>query len=598
MRNDYPCTYCKSRRRKCVYADDFDDCLLCMQMEVDCIPCGLSDGEQPLRDGDHQVKQWRRQINQVEHDLDTLRQLMNEHLQWDLRIVNGCIQVASRIRNLDELFEYNQASIRYLSPFEQFFRRELIQFKGVSASVALASTGLIVRHAMPHSTTRHIICHGLHEIAHERMDSLVKLYMERYNSYTGLLHSRSFLEYYHGLEDPLSSPLALAICVDCIAYFYPQLKYSIQETRDMAEFFYVRCKDMVLDILDEPRGRLEAIVATNLLMQYLLDILLEYGEARRLATIALLACHELESQDLSHIQKVLLQRSRVSLQLWICYIDLIIEDRFDFTSIKADTVYMLDDDPAPVLIYLSMWRHVIGLVGSEYITTLMEHVRYSVLHGRPCELSLDLILQFEPTIQKWWNNLPSELRLCDDPFDLNASREAIENVLSSTHMIPLALVHLITAMTQSTLLQPHSPTQDQGNTDIINILRDRAQTLTLCSTQALIYVMKKNLEVDIEAMPLSFGYMMGVLHSVCNIFTCQRIQLPSEMQSMLIYCFTQLHSIVPSDHHIPESSTKLLSFVKTYESNPIVVYSRYPMPRLAMLSDILHTCLRQLNTPA
>ena len=131
-------------------------------------------------------------------------------------------------------------------------------------------------------------------------------------------------------------------------------------------------------------------------------------------------------------------------------------------------------------------------------------MRYSVLRGHSCEMSLDFVLQYEPTIQKWWKSLPLELRICEDPFDLNASREAIENVPSSTHMIPLALVHVITALTQSTLLQPYPTIHGPGGIDMIDILRKRALSLTLCSTQALIYVMRKNLEVDIEAMPCKF----------------------------------------------------------------------------------------------
>ena len=126
---------------------------------------------------------------------------------------------------------------------------------------------------------------------------------------------------------------------------------------------------------------------------------------------------------------------------------------------------------------------------------------YSVLHGHPCELSLDLVLQFEPAVQNWWKSLPDELRLCENPFDLASTREAIESVPSSTHMMPLATIHAITAMVQSTLLQPVSPIAKQGNEDIIHILRERALSLTLCATQAMIHIVKKNLEVDIEAMP-------------------------------------------------------------------------------------------------
>ncbi|KAI8139922.1 hypothetical protein BJV82DRAFT_625500 [Fennellomyces sp. T-0311] len=566
-------------------------------MEVDCVPCELDDiDDLPCRDGDHQLQQWQRQLNQLDADLDSMHKLMDMYSGWDLRIVNGSIYLESRIRSLHELIEYNRASIRYLSPFQHFIRREHIQFQGVSASVALASTGLIVRHATPNKASRHLICHGIHEKARERMNSLIYLYMTRYNPLVGFLHAPTFRAYYRRLEDPLSSALALAVCVDTIAYFYPQLEYSVQEKRELAEFFYTRCRDLLLDMYDDPTRRWEAVIATALLMQYLMDVLLEHSEARRLITIALLASHELENQELSLLESVLLHRALIALQVWSCSIDLIVEDKFDFSWINDQPVVIFDDEPKSLRVYFIMWYNLLDLAGSPYITTLMERVRYSVLHGDTCELSLDLILQYEPTIQTWWKNLPKELRLCEDPFDLKSARQAIENAPSSTHLMTLAVFYVITAMIQSTLLQPLSPIDEQGNEDIIRILRERALSLTMTSTQALIHIMKKNLEVDIDAVPLSFTYMMGVLHSVCNIVSCLHIQLPPEMQSMLLYCFTQLHSMVLSGHHIPESATKLLSFITTRKSNPIVIYEQFPMPRLAMLSDIFHTCFRQLNS--
>ena len=143
----------------------------------------------------------------------------------------------------------------------------------------------------------------------------------------------------------------------------------------------------------------------------------------------------------------------------------------------------------------------------------------SIIHGHPCELSLNLILQFEPTVLASWKDLPSELQLCKNPFDLDSARQAIEDAPSSTHMLPLAALYVITAIIQSTLLRPYSLGGEKGNMDIIDILRDRAQYLTLCSTQGLIYVMKQNLLVDVEAMPcklLDFSiYLTDITYSVC-----------------------------------------------------------------------------------
>ncbi|KAI8139919.1 hypothetical protein BJV82DRAFT_625491 [Fennellomyces sp. T-0311] len=570
-------------------------------MRIACHPCETKEAL-PMRDGNQELQRWQQQMAQLDSETNTLHtQITNlepvSTKSWDLCVIDGNVHLETPIRSLDELLRYNQASIRYLSPFQQLFRREHIQFKGVSTSVALASTGLIIRYATPRNQPRHIMYHGLAEMAHKWMDSLVDLYMERFNPYVGLLHRQSFLEHYHGLDDPLSSAIALAVCVDTIAYFYPQLEYSMQEKRDVAEFFYVCCRDKLLEMYDDPSQQLEAVISTNLLMQYLMDVLLEFAEARRLITIALLVCHDLEFQELSLVQNALFQRARSDLQICMCNIDLIVDDKFDYSRVQYQRIFVLDDEPQSTRVYFTMWKHILEFVGSRYATTLAEHAWSSVLHGKECELSLDLVLQFEPTIQAWWKSLPTEFRLCDDPFNLKAVRQAIESAPSSTHMMPLALIHVTTAAVQSTFLQPQSSIPEQANSDVINILRQRALYLTLCSTQALIHVMVKNLEVDIEAMPLSFGYMMGILHAICNIVSCLRLKLPPEMQNMLSYCFDKLRSVVPLDHHIPEESvTKLQSFVITRRSNPIVIYESYPIPRLAMLSDIFQTCFRHMNS--
>ncbi|KAI8139923.1 hypothetical protein BJV82DRAFT_625503 [Fennellomyces sp. T-0311] len=597
MPNLYPCTYCKSRHRRCVSSGDPTSCQLCTEMKVVCVPCELEDlGELPVRDGDHHLQLWQRQMNQLNTDLDAINEVVGQFSGWDLRIENGCIYVESRIRSLSELLEYNRASIRYLSPFQHFIDEQNIKFKEIPASIALASTGLVVRHAAPRSRPHHTIRYDIRDTAYSAINGLITLYLERYNAFVGVIHAETFINYYLSLDDPLTSPLVSAICVDAIAYFYPQLEYSEQEKRDLAEFFYVHCKDKILDMHDDPERRLEAVVSSSLLVQYLMDVLLEYTEARRLITIALLAAHEVESQELSLVQRAMFERSRTCLQTSMCTVDAILEDRFDYSRVSSVPMIILSDESQAILIYCLMWKHVIELAGSRYIVAVMERVGDSIIHGRPCEMSLDLILQFEPTIRAWWKNLPNELRLCDDPFDLKSVHQAIENAPSSTHMLPLAGLHVFTAIIQSTLLQPYSSVDGRGNNDIIDILRERVHTLTWCSTQTLIHIMKKNLEVDIEAMPLSLNYMMGILHAVCNVVSSVRIELPPEIQSMLVNCFAQLHSKVLSGHYIPESTTKLQSFITTRKSNPIDVYQRYPMPRVAMLSDIFHTCFKQLNS--
>ncbi|KAI9491301.1 hypothetical protein BDB00DRAFT_789688 [Zychaea mexicana] len=210
--------------------------------------------------------------------------------QWTLSVVNGRVRLESKFTDFQELMMYHQASIRYLSPLAGLLQRENVRFEGMSASVAFASTGMVER-CTPHKGRQITIKQLPHPIDYRReMDQLIHLYMQRFKVITGVVHEPTFMDHYRRLSDPLNSAIALGVCIDAIAYFYPQLKYSPLVKQQLAEFFYGRCRDLLIDCFEDSERQLEAVVTTNLVMQYLQDVLMEYHEARRLVTVALLAC--------------------------------------------------------------------------------------------------------------------------------------------------------------------------------------------------------------------------------------------------------------------------------------------------------------------
>ncbi|KAG2226568.1 hypothetical protein INT45_005054 [Circinella minor] len=598
-RNKKPCTYCKKRRRKCIFDsnNNSDGCKLCMQMNVDCIPCDPVEECLPVRDGNKAVQQWQKEIKQLESDLQSMQHLVRNvdyynnnyykhinhevdngninNFEWRLRVVNGCIRLDSRIRNIEELLIYHQATIRYLSPFQPFFQFDRIQFKNMPRSIPVVSTALIARYAKPPNTPRHTIMdypegfktknnstlYNTTTLLKQTMDELITLYLDRYNQFVGLIHAPSFLKHYHTLEDPLSSPMVLAVCIDTIAYFYPRLKYSTEEKRQLAEFFYTRCRDLLLDMYDDPEYRLQAIISTTLLMQYLLEVLLEFAEARRLLTVAYLASHEVDLNKLSKVEYAIFQRHRVALEIYISQTDVILHDRYDCSIVNFTNVNIHEDDSPAVASYFAMYKAIFALIKTPYMANILEQLSVAIIHGKSFESNLDQILLFEHVLTSWWKELPQEFLICDQPFDLSTGLNAVERVTSSTQLAPFAVLHVITAIVQSVLLKPRFDNDDDSseisgyNEDIINIIREKALSMTLCSIQLLVYMMKKHIEVDIEAIP-----------------------------------------IIPTNHHISRSGSLLESFVATLKHNPLSVYEKYPMPKLAMISDILYTCFSQLGS--
>ncbi|KAI8140086.1 hypothetical protein BJV82DRAFT_227776 [Fennellomyces sp. T-0311] len=632
MRCKNPCKHCRKRRRKCIYEEYESSCQMCAQIGIPCVPSRPNEAIRPVRDGNEQLQSLRDQITGMETDMDTLEEVLDvlpqqlsKHdndnhvpLSWKLSVQNGRIQLESRIETIEELLLYNQASIQYLSPLHGLFKREhMLRFESVSVSIAVASTGIVARHIVNSRQSNHIRRITYNNPTYDdvyyraQIDRLVPLYLDRYNCYVGLIHGPTFLEYYRHLEDPLSSPITLAVCIDAISYFYPQLESPL-EMRQVAEFFYQKCRDALLDMYDDPNHRLEAIIVTTLLTQYLPDVLLEYAEARRLVTIALLVCHDLKEsrQRFSVMEKVMLNRHWHILQAYECYFTFILDGTFDFSALRMTEVeetVMLDDEPDMMRQYITSWRNVIQLVASPYINAVMQKLS-GVVHGHCCELSLDMILQYEDVVRDWWSKLPKESRICEDPFIWSpVVQQAVDEAHSSTEIIPFAFLHALTALVQSSMLKPRilSASEDipyaSGSNDdsnIIHVLRENAISRTLQSTQVLVHVLKKTLEIDIEAIPLSFSYMIVTFHSACNVVNyCKDARLPENTRETLRYCFEQLSSLVPRNHQVPSNVSFLEAFITRFmEPCPLEVYETYPMPGYAFLSEMFDVCYKKLRT--
>ncbi|KAG2226566.1 hypothetical protein INT45_005052 [Circinella minor] len=626
--------YCRSRRRKCLWELGQEKCERCLESGINCVPCERTSSNAGIQDGNKQLLEWWERTAELEETLDsidhelyqstkalTTRTSTNESMsgildredqkerqqrqpEWTLTVVNGRVRLESSIKNFEELIMYHQASIRYLSPLAGLLQRESLRFEGLSASVAIASTGLVIRYT--HHTPRHIIVKELPyqfiDSYREEIDHLITLYMARYNACTGYLHERSFLDYYRRLKDPLTSPVVMAVCIDAIAYFYPQLRYTPLEKRQLAEFFYGQCRDMLLDMYGDPSRRMEIIMTSSFVMQYLQDVLMQYAEARRIVTVTLLICHDLDKDDeaqrkMSEIERVLLRRHYMSLRLWGRIIDIFLEGVFNFSNIEYCGGQVLEGESYAVPQYLCMWDYIVRFVGSPYITDIMKQISLAV-HGEPYELSLDMVLHFEIELQEWWKSLPDYFQICDDPLTSTAYK-ALDTVTSSVVLLPFAVLHSTTALIQSALLKPPVIIGDNSSTatdDMIRVIREKAISLTLISIKVLVYIIKRNLEIDVEAIPLSIGYMMGTLHAVCSVVdNCEDIQLPAEVLDILFRCYTQINSLFPPGHSIPPSSSSLESFLATFKKNPIGLYYRFPMPGYAMISDVFHTCFNQLE---
>ena len=111
-------------------------------------------------------------------------------------------------------------------------------------------------------------------------------------------------------------------------------------------------------------------------------------------------------------------------------------------------------------------------------------------------------MQYEPIIKEWWASLPPELRLCDDPFDPNAYK-LVEKIVPPGQLLPFTVLHLLTGVITSSILQPHIAHDSEGTVtnDAIGLVRSKLMSLSLNSCKVLVYILGENWSPRNRGMP-------------------------------------------------------------------------------------------------
>ncbi|KAG2225465.1 hypothetical protein INT45_010101 [Circinella minor] len=501
--------------------------------------------------------------------------------EWQLTIVNGHMRLLSTIRTIDELEMYTQAALRYLSPFTAVFETEWIQFDSSSISIALGSKKFIQRNTSKkprkkfniigfENNNNSILDYG------ENADKLINHYLMSYNEITGLLHAPTFRKYYESLDNPLTDALSLAVCVDAVVSVRGDLGYTPMEKRHLADYFYTQCKDLLFDMFDDPTCKLKAVMTTTLLQRYLMEMVMDCFEARRLATVALLICVDLDilyiKEKMETVERVIYQRHRLYLEIYNQTFDMLLEDKVDFTATASIHLTTLDDEPEKTKEYVALCNHVFRFAGSTYHMNLMRRIN-CLVYGKSSSLRLNDILRFEPVVREWYASIPEKYRLCDDPFVPNAY-QFIEKYGSTTNMLPFASLHMTTAVVTSSILQPRLQ-KDSAAFGVLRLIRERAASLAITS--------------------LSFEALMQVLYALDKLTSCSNIEFPLDLRTLLHDCFKDVSRHLPTDHQVPMSSTRLESYLKDPKNYPLDIYEQYPLPGVALLYDIFLTSITQLD---
>ena len=322
------------------------------------------------------MKQLERKVAQIRWE---------SSLEWNLSFVNGTLQLDTPIQSMEELFMFTQASMRYLSPFSGLFMKQPVRFDSTVVSITFGVSTVIQREELlkPRKRKRFWSLSHSHNNSFTELsavnyrpiiDRLVMLYLERYNPYLGLIHRPTFLAHYYSMDNLMNSAVTLAICIDTLIKARHLIKYTSYEIGMLAELFYTRCRELLFAMYDDPARKVEIVVATSLITQYVSDLLLNHLESNRLTSIAKLLCSELASRrdQLTPVQWVLLQRNHVNLEFYYRQYQVVYEDKVNFPllSLYGD-LEVLDDEPEETRTSIHLINEVFRFVGSPYISALM-----------------------------------------------------------------------------------------------------------------------------------------------------------------------------------------------------------------------------------
>ena len=319
-------------------------------------------------------------------------------MEWNLSIdQDGLLELHTDIQSIQELLLYSQAFVKFISPLNGLFNKSSISFQSTSFHLIIS-----VFHLILYEKEKNRLCMGdnvyyskvssIHQQPHSYyrsvMDHLVKLYVNRENSRRLLVHTPTYIQHYKDIQDPLTCPVTLAICVHTVCTARHVIKYSATERRQLADFYYEKCKDILFDRFDDPSRKLETLVTINILQHFIIFVLLRMTEARRFATIAYSICKDLEV-DMNRgiypklkcepqILKVLLQRHYFYAESTLTMLDFMIDKNQTKSHVPVTYLDAMPDEDLRTKHFIEMHNHLLQLCTSPYMGALTKGVSLDI----------------------------------------------------------------------------------------------------------------------------------------------------------------------------------------------------------------------------
>ncbi|KAI8890583.1 hypothetical protein K501DRAFT_236972 [Backusella circina FSU 941] len=624
-----PCQHCKRRRRRCERPHEDEPCIRCRKMGKKCIrqdesseysstedDATVSDDDSDNKTLDsmyQQVEMLENEIGRLEIDINQQQTLMKHKRReprWELLVNDKEIRLLSKINTLEELMLYSQSFMRYLSPFGSSFQGKSLVFERVHPSIfevainltrQLQSSIVGVRESNSMIASHYLLNNTFDNTIQTEflVDKFVTNYFTCINRIAPLIHEPTYRLHYKNLKrGPLYDAVTMAICCHTAISVCPHSTYTSHQKRSMAEYFYSKSIDLVLDIYDDPNYTLEALVSLNLLCLFMFSTL-RIDSGKRWSTIALsqsaMLKKEIETatQDMYDSNPAL--RVRHALIKRNCIVAELVHNTIEFTFYKRDLVIqpsfsyfdVLLDEHKETRSFIELVNDIMVLLNHP-TTLIIEKQSRQLILGKVAEISFEDILRHEEIMLDWWQNLPSDVKITREPF--NCTRDLIFEETNSRKLVMCCFVHSFILNIQTSLIQPKL---SHSTRNISSIVRERAIYLTMYSAE-IVLASAKRLSTLPNFCLSPIKFLLRSIDSLVSLLkNTDDASIPNNAKERLKECMSELQEAVSVDHQVPSNMSPFQFY--SISLDPALtkqLYAKFPNPLEAIMYDITQSMVK------
>ncbi|ORX49166.1 hypothetical protein DM01DRAFT_1385298 [Hesseltinella vesiculosa] len=564
--------------------------------------------------------------------------LLEKGKEWKVTFVDGRWQIDTGIKSMAELLQLQTKLYRQLSPFQgvsRFLEIELSQVDRHRQSVfqmsaRVARNHLLLPPSTPVAWDRSRVPTMAFHIPNRVVNSLIKLHFQFFHDYLPFVYKDAYLAHLRQLKDPMQCPLTTALCsYVCCGYYkdIPPIKdlpwfNNSQDRRTVAEYFYERCRAVLDDIYDDPNRRLETVMCINILKRFLMNTL-RVSEMRKLDTIAYLICMDLKNHY-KHAQLVDLEGQpfpsptpaspgsppsspsaspptvsiaehavfarHYAFSAWahVC-LDFFTPDGPDLEGYHKSwdliPLLPLPGESNTLRQYLEMQSHYFALVLAPAVYNLFEHIQTALL-GYRVAFDLEIFLRFQSCTREWWQRLPPEFRLCDDPDDPDTIRQAIRDCEDDVKLV--LYVFYLDLVTSCYVCLPRAKSMSADNDPgLLQQIQSMCVNASLEAAEMLMLIMAR-LDANISySQFVGDVFLFVAVDILAHHAQSDDPDLVRKAKDKLAACFQVLENAdFMEGHRVDLAASPLTHSLLDSNAAMFHLYNQYPQPRYALLYDL------------